>query len=203
MKLRLATIALATAALMTTTFGGVSSAGTSTHEGARKLPAASYEPTKLRPGRHRTRPTFVPLTTFTVGTGWYGNQASRGWWFVGKGLDRTAQGFTGGSIWVDVLRLRFAKAVSTFESISELEVGPSTPTRIGGYSGVTFHAKRKGSENVPLTALGTTADITENAGQQTILNVRGKTLLIRTELGGAAAPAAVQTVLRTLRFPRH
>ena len=203
MKLLLATIALAAAALLPASLSGASSAARTTHAGARLLPAASFEPTKLQAARYRTRLGFAPLTTFTVGAGWYGNQGSARDWGVGKGLNRAEQRWAYGAILVDVLRLSFAKAVSTFRGISGLTVGRSTPTRIGGYAGVTFHAKLKGSENVPLTALGISADITDIAGQQTFLNVRGKILLIRTEHGSPTAPAAVQTVLRTFQFPRH
>jgi hypothetical protein len=138
--------------------------------------SGGLEPTKLRPDRYRTRPGFVTVTTFTVGAGWDGNQENG--WFVGRGLDRIGERFTGGAIFVDILRL------SPRQGDLHVQEHPRSPSCAvdsdanRGYSGVTFHAKVKG-DNVPLTALGTTAR------QQTFLNVRGKTLLIRTELWGA------------------
>jgi len=88
--------------------------------------------------------------------------------------------------------------------LKSLVAGPATQTRVGGYSGVTFHAKVKG-EHAPLTALRSTSDIPGDVpGQQTFLNVRDKTLLIRTESKAESrtAAVAVQSVLRTFRFVR-
>ena len=44
----------------------------------RVLPEAFGEPARLAPGSYRTRPGFTPMTTFTVGQGWYGSGPSTG-----------------------------------------------------------------------------------------------------------------------------
>ncbi len=167
------------------------------------LPPFAGAPAKLKPGTYRTGEDFSPITTFRVGTGWFGYQGSSNDWSIGKGFDRIEQRFTYAAIYVDALALPYAKAVAKFRGLRTLVAGPGAPTRVGGYAGVTFNAKVKG-EHAPLTELGTGADIPGDlAGQQTFVNVRGTTLLFRTELGKApAAKAETRMVIRSLRFPR-
>jgi hypothetical protein len=143
------------------------------------------------------------VTTFKVDANWYGAGDSQSWG-IGKGLDRVKQQYAVGGIYVETLKLSVVKAVAKFRALKSLVAGPATQTRVGGYRGVTFHAKVKG-EHAPLTALGSTSDIPGDVpGQQTFLNVRGKTLLIRTESKAESrtAAAAVRSVLRTFRFVR-
>lgn len=188
----------------------IAAAGLATGATAGTLPELTPfpgDPTKLKPGGYRTGEGFSPITTFRVGRGWYGNMPvatkSADWFSIGKGLDRFEERFTYAGIYVDALTLPYAKAVAKFRGLKTLVTGAGTPTRIGGYAGVSFRANVKG-DHAPLIALGTGADLPGDvAGQQTFVNVRGMTLLIRTELGKArAAPAEVQAVVRSFRFPR-
>ena len=200
MRIRLSVVTAIVAAGLAT----VATAGTTSLPELTPFPG---NPTKLKPGGYRTGEGFSPITTFRVGMGWYGNMPvatkSAKWFSIGKGLDRFEERFTYAGMYVDTLTLPYAKAVAKFRGLKTLVAGAGTPTRIGGYAGVTFRAKVKG-DHAPLIALGTGADIPRDvAGQQTFVNVRGTTLLIRTELGKArAAPAEVQAVLRSFRFPR-
>jgi hypothetical protein len=162
---------------------------------------ASDEPRPLPPGTWRTGAGFVPVTTFRVARGWHGAQGATGW-FLGSGLDRAAQEFTVGGIFVDHVPLPLATAVARFRSLKTISAGASTPVKVGGFAGVTFNARVKG-EHAPLAALGTGADIPGGvSGRQTFLSVRGKTLLVRLEWYAPGAAAGVQAVFRTFRFPR-
>lgn len=99
------------------------------------------------------------------------------------------------------LSLRYTTAVSRFKALKTLTAGPSRPIRVGGYSGVSFHAAVKG-EHALLPGIAPDIDILPG-GQQIFLNVRGTTLLLRIEIfARPAGEAAVRGFLRTVRFPR-
>jgi hypothetical protein len=154
----------------------------------------------LKAGSYRTGLGFTPAVTFTVPARWWGGQNSSTDWAIGR-LPRTDP--APAALFVDALRLPFDRAVAIFRSLKTLDAGRGVAVRIGGYPGRTFSAKVKG-EHAPLEALGTGADIPSwVVGQQTFLNVRGKTLLIRMELkpGGTLRPEALR-VLYSFRFPR-
>jgi hypothetical protein len=156
--------------------------------------------TNLKPGVYRTGRGFAPSVRFTVPGRWWGEQYSSTAWSIGK-LPRTDP--APAALFVDALRLPFDRAVTIFRSLKTLRAGTGVPVRIGGYPGTTFTARVEG-EHAPLIALGTGADIPAGViGQQTFLDVRGRTLLIRLELkrGSTLRPEAL-TVLRSFRFPR-
>lgn len=110
------------------------------------------------------------------------------------------------AIYVDRVRLDFSTAVSRFKGISTLDPGEGTSTMIGGYQGIVFKARVKGesASAVLEKALGIGADIPAGVDATLIfLNVRAKTLLIRTEVvPGKGEATAIAAALRTLRFPR-
>jgi hypothetical protein len=161
-------------------------------------------PPKLRQAVYRTSGGFLPVTVFRVPSGWYGCQGSPTSWGIGRELDTAAERLNA-FLATDVLGLPRAKAVAKFKALKILVAGPSTVTSVGGFSGIAFHAKVKG-EHAPLTALGIDADIPgDTKGEQIFLSVRGKTLLIRTELAPGTTVAGrveLQHVLRSIRFPR-
>ena len=168
----------------------------------RILPEAFGEPARLAAGSYRTRPGFAPMTTFTVGLGWYGN-GSNSEWAVGKGLNRAEQRFGSTGVWVSPLSLRYATAVARFKALTTLDAGPATPVKIGGYPGVSFRAKVEG-DHALLPGIAPGLDVVRTPdGQQIFLNVRGKTLLFRIEVFTIKeGSAAARSFLRTVRFPR-
>lgn len=181
---------------------GVSAPSTVDKLRLRVIPAVGGPPLRLKPGAYRTRLGFAPVSTFRVGRGWYGAGDTRSW-AIGKGVDRVALRFNT-AIYVDRVRLDFSTAVSRFKGISTLDPGEGTSTMIGGYQGIVFKARVKGESAVLEEALGIGVDISAGVdATQIFLNVRAKTLLIRTEVvPGKGEATAIAAALRTLRFPR-
>jgi hypothetical protein len=167
----------------------------------RPLPTMLIGPLRLEPGTYQTRPAFVPRTTFTVGRGWYGGQGSHTDWCVGKGLNRSEGRFGAAGICGFRLSLPYATAVSRFKALTTLTAGPSKPIRVGGYSGVSFHADVQG-DFAPIPGISPNG-VRWRGGEQIFLNVRGKTLLLRIKIfARKGGEAAVRGLLRTVRFPR-
>ena len=201
-------VSRATAAIAALTGGVVVAAGSAlgsaagTSQTPRVLPESFGPPVRLAAGSYRTRPGFAPVTTFTVGRGWYGGGSRRDW-AVGKGVNQVEQRFGSAGIWVSPLSLRYATAVARFRALKTLEAGRSEPIRIGGYSGVVFHAKVMGDQAL-LPGVAPGLDVVNTpGGHQIFLNVRGTTILFRIEVFALrAGTAAVLGFLKTLRFPR-
>ena len=190
--------ALAVSMVASTTLG----ASTAHKQGVRVLPETFGPPVRLAAGPYKTRPGFNPVTTFTVGPGWYGGGSSREW-AVGKGFNQAEERFGPAGIWVSRLPLRYATAVTRFRALKTLDAGPSRSTRVGGYSGVVFAAKISG-DHALLPGIAPGLDVVNTpGGQQIFLNVRGSTLLLRVEVFSlAAGNVAVRGFLRTVQFPR-
>lgn len=173
----------------------------------REIPACcGGPPVRLKAGAtYRTRLGFAPVSTFRVGRGWYGAGDKTWSWAIGKGLDRVALRFNT-AIYVDRVRLDFSTAVSRFKGISTLDPGEGTSTMIGGYQGVVFKAQVNGESASALVkkALGIGAYTPAGVdATQIFLNVRKKTLLIRTQVvPGKGEATAIAAALRTFRFPR-
>lgn len=68
--------------------------------GSQALPKlqVTYPPSKLKPGTWRTGDGFVPLTTFKVGPGWYGNHRDTSNWGIGIAYDPVIDTYAGGAI---------------------------------------------------------------------------------------------------------
>ena len=161
------------------------------------------EPPRLEPGTYQTRPTFVPRTTFTVGRGWYGGQGSHTDWCVGKRLNALRVRTPFGVVAICSFRLAppYGTAVSRFKAMKTLTAGTSTPIRVGGYRGVSFHAAVQGDH--ALLPMAPHYVHVLPGGQQIFLSVRGRTLLLRIEIfAPKAGEAAVRRFLPTMRFPR-
>ena len=178
----------------------------------RTLPYDFIAPPRLEPGTYQTRPAFVPRTTFTLGEGWYGAQETHSGWCVGKGLTRRAPALVGpaafrkSSVAIGICVVRvgppYSTAISRFKALTTLTAGPSTPIRVGGYPGVSFHAAVHGERSL-LPGITPFPDLLPG-GQQIFLNVRGKTMLLRIEISPAThGEAAVRGFLRTMRFPPY
>ena len=175
----------------------------------RTLPYDLITPLRLEPGTYQTRPAFVPRTTFTLGEGWYGAQETHSEWCVGKGLTRRAPALAGPAafrkslvaIGICVYRVGppYGTAISRFKALTTLSAGASKPIRVGGYSGVSFHAAVHGEHSL-LPGIKPLIDL-RPGGQQIFLNVRGKTVLLRIEISARTpGEAAVRAFLRTMRF---
>jgi hypothetical protein len=176
----------------------------------RTLPTDFIRPPRLEPGTYQTRPAFVPRTTFTVGEGWYGAQETHSEWCVGKGMTRRAPALDAPdasrkslvAIGICVYRVGppYGTAISRFKALTTLSAGASKPVRVGGYSGVSFHAAVHGEHSL-LPGIKPLIDLLPG-GQQIFLNVRGQTVLLRIEISaGTPGEAAVRGFLRTMRFP--
>lgn len=197
-------VRICVAVLALATLGGAvpASAEPASFDKIRLLPATTFgDPPRLAVGPYRTRPGFVPATTFRVDAGWYGSGDREGWG-VGKGLNTIEQRFGVAGIYATPLSLRYATAVSRFKALKTLVAGPATTTRIGGYPAVTFRATVTG-DHALLPGIAPGVDVVNTRGQQTFVNVRGTTVLIRTEVFRATAgEAAVRSLVRTIGFPR-
>ena len=178
----------------------------------RTLPIDLIAPPRLEPGTYQTRAAFVPRTTFTLGEGWYGAQETHSGWCVGKGLTRRAPALAGPAafrkslvaVGICVFRVGppYGTAISRFKALTTLTAGPSTPIRVGGYPGVSFHAAVPGKRSL-LQGITPFPDLLPG-GQQIFLNVRGKTMLLRIEISPRThGEAAVRGFLRTMRFPPY
>ena len=178
----------------------------------RTLPYDFITPSRLEPGTYQTRPAFVPRTTFMLGEGWYGAQETHSEWCVGTGLTRRPPALAGPgasrkslvAIGICVFRVgpSYSTAISRFKALTTLTAGASTPIRVGGYPGVSFHAAVQGEHSL-LTGITPLGDL-RPGGQQIFLNVRGKTVLLRVEISpGTPGQAAVRGFLRTMRFPPY
>ena len=178
----------------------------------RTLPIDFITPPRLEPGTYQTRPAFVPRTTFTLGEGWYGAQETHSEWCVGKGLTRHPPALAGraasreSSVAIGICVFRvgppYSTAISRFKALTTLTAGASTPIRVGGYPGVSFHAAVHGKHSL-LPGIAPFLDLLPR-GQQIFLNVRGKTVLLRIEISPRThGEAAVRGFLRTMRFPPY
>ena len=177
----------------------------------RTLPYDLVHPLRLEPGTYQTRPAFIPRATFTVVDGWWGAQESHSSWCVGKGSTRRPPPLAGGpasrksgvSVGICVYRVgpRYGTALSRFKALTTLTAGASTPIRVGGYLGVSFHAAVHGKHS-HLPGVTPLVDLLPD-GQQIFLNVRGKTVLVQIEISPRTPgeAAAVRGILRTMRFP--
>jgi hypothetical protein len=176
----------------------------------RTLPYDFITPLHLEPGTYQTRPTFVPRTTFTVDEGWYGAQESHSLWCVGKSSTRRPPPLAGGpesrkwavATGICVYRVGppYGTAIARFKALTTLTAGASTPIRVGGYPGVSFHAALHGTHS-RLPGITPLIDLLPR-GEQIFLNVRGKTVLLQIEISPRThAGPAVRGFLRTMRFP--
>ena len=171
----------------------------------RTLPTDLITPLRLEPGTYQTRPAFLPRTTFTVGEGWYGAQETHSAWCVGTrrapGPPATFRETLGATrVCVNRLGPSYSTAISRFKALTTLTAGVSTPIRVGGYPGVSFHAAVHGEHSL-LRGIAPLIDLLPG-GQQIFLNVRGKAVLLRIEITpGTPGEAAVRRFLRMVRFP--
>ena len=94
----------------------------------------------------------------------------------------------------------YGTAISRFKALTTLSAGASKPIRVGGYSGVSFHAAVHGEHSL-LPGIKPLIDLLPG-GQQIFLNVRRKAVLLLIEISPRThGEAVVRGLLRTMRFP--
>jgi hypothetical protein len=95
----------------------------------------------------------------------------------------------------------YSTAISRFKALTTLTAGASTPIRVGGYLGVSFHAAVHGKHS-HLPGITPLIELLPD-GQQIFINVRGKTVLLQVDIAPRTPgeAAAVRGILRTMKFP--